>query len=78
MTYVLHSLTAGTYEDVQYSSEIDPYIYRKVHYKQPGDPVEVFDGAGKALGIVFMRFPNAEIMNTFGATMPDHIRVVLS
>lgn len=63
MTYVLHSLKDGIYEGIDYSKEIEPYIYRKVHYKNPGDKVETFDGAGKALGIVFMRFPNSETMN---------------
>ena len=77
MTYVLHSLKDGIYEDVEYSEEIEPYIYRKVHYKKAGDKVEKFDGAGKALGIVFMRFPDEETMNTFQIGLPNHIKVCL-
>lgn len=77
MTYVLHSHHNGILENIEYSPEIENYIYRKVHYKKPGDTVEVFDGAGKALGIVFMRFPNAEIMNNVQAHANELIQVVL-
>ena len=77
MTYVLHSLKDGIYENVKYSEEIEPYIYRKVHYKKAGDKVEKFDGAGKALGIVFMRFPDEETMNTFQIGLLNHIKVCL-
>jgi len=77
MTYVLHSHKDGIYADVEYSKEIEPYIYRKVHYKKPGNPVEAFDGAGKALGIVFMRFPSAEIMNDVQTHVDELIQVVL-
>ena len=77
MTYVLHSHKDGIYEDVEYSDEIAPYIYRKVHYKQTGDDVEVFDGAGKALGIVFMKFPDESTMNSFESEIDKHIKVNL-
>lgn len=78
MTYVLHSLKDGIYDGVEYTDEIEPYIYRKVHYKNPGDPVEVFDGAGKALGIVFMRFPDSKTMNDMQGRLSEMIKVVLA
>lgn len=77
MTYVLHSHHDGIYESVKYSKEIEPYIYRKVHYKKTGDIVEAFDGAGKALGIVFMRFPDVELMNEVQSDIDKYIKVVL-
>lgn len=77
MTYVLHSREDGIFSGVEYSPEIAPYIYRKVIYKQPGDPVEVFDGAGKALGIIFMKFPSPSVMNQFQSTIDSHIRINL-
>lgn len=77
MTYVLHSLTDGIYEGVAYSEEIEPYIYRKVHYKKPGDPVEAFDGAGKALGIVFFRFPDSDLMNITQSKIENLIQIKL-
>lgn len=77
MTYVLHSLKDGIFERVNYSPQIQPYIYRTVHYKQPGDPVEYFDGAGKALGIVFMKFPDESVMHSFELEIDRHIKVIL-
>ena len=77
MTYVLHSQKSGTYKGVEYSIEIEPYIYRKVYYKKEGDPVEVFDGAGKALGIVFMRFPDEGTMNKFKNDIQNNITIRL-
>ena len=63
MTFVLHSHVDGIFESVSYSQEIEPYIYRKEIYKKTGDSVEAFDGAGKALGIIFMRFHDKNLMN---------------
>lgn len=77
MTFVLHTHVDGIYKDVKYSSEIESYIYRKVHYKSQGDKVEAFDGAGKALGIVFMRFPDSTIMNEFERNIDRHIKILL-
>ena len=36
-----------------------------VIYKKEGDSVEVFDGAGKALGIIFLHFDTVEQMENF-------------
>ena len=77
MTYVLHSHCDGIYQGVSYSPEIEPYIYRKVHYKKEGDHVEAFDGAGKALGIVFMRFPDPAAMNAAERNIDSLIQVAL-
>ncbi len=77
MTFVCHSHANGIYESVKYSEEIEPYIYRKVHYKKAGDIVEAFDGAGKALGIVFMRFPSVELMNEVQSNLDKYICVNL-
>lgn len=75
MTYVLHSPIDGIFQGVEYAEEIKPYIYRKVIYKNPGDIVEAFDGAGKALGIVFMKFPSTELMNKIQNRLSDLIQI---
>ncbi len=77
MTYVLHSHHDGILESIEYAPEIENYIYRRVHYKKPGDTVETFDGAGKALGIVFMRFPTVERMNTLQSNLDKYIHINL-
>lgn len=77
MTYVLHSYMNGVFDGVDFSAEITPYIYRKVLYKVQGDKVESFDGAGKALGIIFFHFDTAEHMNRICERMGELIKVKL-
>ncbi len=77
MTYVLHSKENGVFQTVSYSQEVEPYIYRKVVYKQPGDLVEAFDGAGKAVGIVFLHIPTEEQMLNICDRMEELIKVIL-
>ncbi len=76
-TYVLHSHLDGRFKDIEYSDEILPYIYRKVIYKKEGDTVEAFDGAGKALGILFIHVDTEEQMNDFCNHMDTLVRVKL-
>ena len=77
MHYVLHSYKSGSFVTVEYSDDIAPYIYRKVIYKKQGDPVEYFDGAGKALGIIFLHFDTVEMMDNFCRHHDEMIRIVL-
>ena len=75
MTYVLHSSIDGVYDRIDFADEILPYIYRKVLYKKRGDRVEAFDGAGKALGIIFLRSDTR--MNWLCERMDELIKVKL-
>ena len=77
MSYVLHSHKNGILDSISYSKEIAQYIYRIVQYKTKGDEVEKFDGAGKAIGIVFMRFPLSSIMNFYEHEIAKHIKINL-
>lgn len=63
--YVLHSYKAGTFKGIEIDESIAKNVYREVIYKKEGDPVEVFDGAGKALGIIFLHFDTVEQMHDF-------------
>lgn len=65
MHYVLHSYIAGTFGGIEIDEKIAKNVYRQVIYKNPGDKVEVFDGAGKALGIIFLHFDTVEEMEYF-------------
>ena len=65
MHYVLHSYNEGLFQGVVIDKGIEKFIYRKVIYKKEGDKVEVFDGAGKALGIFFLHFDTIEEMEYF-------------
>ena len=77
MTYVLHSHVDGIFQGVELSDEILPYVYRKVLYKKEGDRVEVFDGAGKALGILFLHIDTEERMNDFVERIDELVQVVV-
>ena len=77
LTYVLHSDKDGIFEGVEYDDHVKPYIYREVTYKEKGDPVEAFDGAGKALGIIFLKFPDMMTMDRFSNSMTEHVKVNL-
>lgn len=76
-TYVLHSLEDGTFDSVEYSDAIAPHVYHVAMYVQPGDPVEFFDGSGKALGIVFLKFDTQDELVMFTDNMDRHVHVRL-
>ena len=65
MHYVLHSYKAGIFQCLEIDESIKKFVYREVLYKKAGDEVEIFDGAGKALGIIFLHFDNVEEMESF-------------
>lgn len=77
MHYVLHSYQDGLFGGVSYDESIRSYIYREVIYKQQGDAVEAFDGAGKALGIIFLHFDTVEQMEHFCQHHNDLIKINL-
>lgn len=77
MTYVLHSYADGTLDEFFIADEIEPCIYRKVLYKRHGEQVEAFDGAGKALGIIFLYFDSETQMNDAIMRIDELIQVRL-
>ena len=63
-TFVLHASKEGVFSGVDYDDSIRLHIYREVMYVKPGDRVSSFDGANKALGLVFLRFDSVSQMET--------------
>lgn len=78
MHYVLHSYEDGTFQGIETDDSIAKNVYRRVIYKKEGDPVEAFDGAGKALGILFLHFDTVEEMNHFCEHHNDLLKIKLS
>ncbi len=76
-TYNLHTNRNGCFERVEFSPEIERYIIRKVIYKKPGDEIEYFDHAAKAIGIIFMHFPDQNTMIEAEENMDQYVHVVL-
>lgn len=76
-TYVLHSNVGGIFRGVEYDKMIKPHVYREIIYNEPGDVIGAFDGANKALGIVFLRFDSANQMDEMLAGVSWHIRSIV-
>lgn len=76
-TYVLHADRAGTFEGVDVDPRVADNIYRRVMYVEPGERVESFDGANKALGIFFLRFDTVGQLEETMANATGLIRPVL-
>lgn len=74
-THNLHTAKNGQFCGVHYSEEIMPFIVKEHIYKNPGDPVEYFDNASKAIGIVFMKFDLSEKMKSILSDINKHITV---
>lgn len=76
-THNLHSAENGIYDYIEYSPELEKYIIRKYEYKKPGDEVEYFDNASKALGILFLKFDSGEQMTDILDRVTTMYKVVL-
>ena len=76
-TYVLHSGVDGVFRGVEKSEAVASHVYREVIYKQPGEPVEAFDGANKALGIEFLRFADEAEMGVMLEGVSNEIRPIV-
>lgn len=61
-THNLHTSKNGIFQNIEFNSGIEKKIVKKVIYKKQGDIVQFFDGADKAIGIVFMKFTSMNEM----------------
>lgn len=76
-THNLHSDRSGLFDYIQYSNNIKPYIVKECIYKKPGEKVEFFDNASKALGIIFLKFNSVEEMIDIIDNSDKWIKVIL-
>jgi biotin carboxylase len=74
-TYVPHAECDGAFEGLAVAPELAPHLYRTVMYVEPGAQVERFDGANKAIGILFLRFDSVAQMEELLARMPELLQV---
>lgn len=74
-THNLHTVQNGIYENVSFATELEKYIVKKCIYKKPGDRVEYFDNAAKALGIIFLKFENEEQMKEVLKNIGSYINI---
>ena len=76
-THNLHSNRSGILEKIIFSSKLEEFIIRKSIYKEDGDPVEFFDNAAKALGIIFLKFPDQKTMDKILGDINSYITIQL-
>lgn len=76
-TYNLHVNANGIFNKIVFETEINKYIYRKCIYKEAGDKVEYFDNASKCIGIIFLKFSDEKIMNTYLNKINELINIKL-
>lgn len=74
-THNLHTDKNGFFAGITYSEKIKPYLIKECVYKNIGDEVEYFDNASKALGIVFLKFPDKETKDAILTNINEHIRI---
>jgi biotin carboxylase len=61
-TYNLHACKSGVFTGIEFDDKVKSKIIKQVIYKKAGDPVEYFDAANKAIGIVFFKFDSVNEM----------------
>ncbi len=76
-THNLHSGKNGSYQGIEFSEELEKYIIRKCLYKKAGEKVEYFDNAAKALGIIFLKFPDQETAKDVLGRIHELYKVIL-
>lgn len=76
-THNLHINKNGTYLNIIFSKELKSKIVKQYLYKKPGDKVEYFDNAGKAIGIIFLKFDSKEEMIRILKNINKYYEVVL-
>ena len=76
-THNLHSDKDGVLDCIEFSEQIEKYIIKKCIYKKENDKVEFFDNASKALGVVFMKFDDNNVMNDILGNINNDITIKL-
>ncbi len=61
-TLVLHARRDGRFKGVRVDAMLERYVYRSLLFVRENERVEKFVNGSKALGILFLRFPSAEVM----------------
>ncbi|NBK98820.1 MAG: hypothetical protein EOM50_12500 [Erysipelotrichia bacterium] len=76
-TYVLHTDKNGSFLEINYKNGIEDKIIKEVIYKKKRDTVQYFDGANKAIGILFLKFDTQEEQMEFVSNPEKWIEVIV-
>ena len=64
---ILHGMQEGIFQELWISPELQPTVIQKDLWVAPGDRIERFSGANKAIGTLVMNFPNHDSMEKYMA-----------
>lgn len=76
-THNIHTAKSGLYKGLKIDEKIKKHILKSVIYKEKGEPVYYFDGANKAVGIIFMEFSNSSEMFDILNNINSYIEVIV-
>ena len=62
---ILHSRQAGIYQSVQIAPEVMPFMVQEDYWVSPGEEIERFSGANKAIGTLVLNFPDRETLEKY-------------
>ena len=62
---ILHSRQAGVYQSVQIDPAVMPYVVQEDYWVLPGEEIEGFSGANKAIGTLVLNFPDRETLEKY-------------
>ena len=62
---ILHSRQAGVYQSVQIDPAVMPYVVQEDYWVSPGEEIERFSGANKAIGTLVLNFPDRETLEKY-------------
>ncbi|MDQ2085657.1 ATP-grasp domain-containing protein [Herbivorax sp. ANBcel31] len=76
-TFNLHTDKKGLLKDVIFDKQVENKIIKKVLYKKQGDLVQYFDGANKAIGIIFLKFNSMDEMINIMDNSSEKIKIIV-
>ena len=62
---ILHSRQAGVYQSVQIDPAVMPFVVQEDYWVLPGEEIERFSGANKAIGTLVLNFPDRENLEKY-------------
>ena len=74
---ILHSDRDGRFAGLDIREDVRPFVREEDLWVHPGDRVEQFSGANKAIGTLVLRFDHEEQLQAYMASPDDWVRVVV-
>jgi biotin carboxylase len=76
-SYILHSTTAGIFDHIHFSEDLERRIVERDVWVRPGADIKPFDGSNQTLGGLIVRFDSESQMIDDMENMEKHVTVAL-